>query len=97
MTPLKWTCSRRGGKVPVTMTDSEPQDRDPAEMSYEEALEAVEHIFQRIESGDAGFEESITLYERGRALLARCRAVLDQAEKRLTELDAKTLDPSDEE
>jgi exodeoxyribonuclease VII small subunit len=97
MTRLRWTCSPKGGKVPVTMTDSAAPDRDPAKMTYEEALEAVENIFERIESGDAGFEESITLYERGRALLARCRAVLDQAEKRLTELDAKTLDPSDEE
>ena len=79
------------------MTDSAANDRNPTEMSYEEALEAVEAIFERIESGDAGFEESITLYERGRALLARCRSILDKAEQRLTELDAKTLGPGDQE
>jgi exodeoxyribonuclease VII small subunit len=74
------------------MPESSSPDRDPAEMTYEEALEAVEAIFDRIESGQAGFEESITLYERGRVLLARCRSILDRAEQRLTELDARSLD-----
>jgi len=79
------------------MTDPSPRDRDPSEMSYEEALEAVEDIFERIESGEAGFEASITLYERGQALLARCRSILDAAEKRLAELDARTLDQNEQE
>lgn len=79
------------------MTDFAAQDPNPADMSYEDALEAVEGIFERIESGDAGFEESITLYERGKSLLARCRSILDRAEQRLTELDAKALDQGDPE
>lgn len=79
------------------MTDSDALSPDLAEMSYEEALEAVEAIFDRIESGDAGFEESITLYERGRLLLARCRWILDKAEQRLTELDARSLDHDEQE
>lgn len=79
------------------MTDPAPKDRNPAEMSYEEALEAVEAIFERIESGEAGFEASITLYERGQALLARCRSILDKAEHRLAELDARTLDENEQE
>ncbi len=79
------------------MPDSDVPDRDPADMRYEEALEAVESIFERIESGEAGFEESIVLYERGRVLLARCRSILDQAQQRLTELDAASLDDTEQE
>lgn len=79
------------------MSDPAPTDRDPAEMSYEEALEAVEDIFERIESGEAGFEASISLYERGQVLLARCRSILDKAEQRLAELDARALDKTEQE
>lgn len=64
---------------------------DPESLSYEQAVEELESIVERIESGDASLEESMKLYERGTKLLRRCRTVLDQAEQKLTELDATTL------
>lgn len=63
------------------------------EMSFEEALAQLEKIIDRIESGKVGLEESIGEYERGAALLKRCRAILDRAEQRVTEL---TGAPGDE-
>lgn len=69
-------------------TDTPP---DPESLSYEMAVEELESIVERIESGEASLEESMKLYERGTKLLRRCRAVLDQAEQKLTELDASAL------
>lgn len=60
-------------------------------LTYEEAVEALEAIIDRIESGAIGLEASIDAYERGAALVKRCRAVLDRAEQRIDELDAKRL------
>ncbi|MEO0965063.1 MAG: exodeoxyribonuclease VII small subunit [Planctomycetota bacterium] len=55
-------------------------------VSFEEAIARVEAIVERIESGEAGLEESIAAYEQGAALVKRCRAVLDRAERRIEEL-----------
>lgn len=64
---------------------------DPDSLGYEQAVEELERIVERIESGEASLEQSMKLYERGTKLLRRCRSVLDQAEQRLSELDAASL------
>jgi exodeoxyribonuclease VII small subunit len=56
------------------------------ELDFERAVEQVEKIIERIESGEIGLEASITEYERGVALIRRCRAVLERAEQRVDEL-----------
>ncbi len=58
---------------------------DPAlaAMSFEEALAELEKIVQRLESGSAPLEESISIYERGAALKAHCEARLEQARLRV--------------
>jgi exodeoxyribonuclease VII small subunit len=56
------------------------------EVSFEEAIERLEGIIDRIERGEVGLEESLTEYERGVGLIRRCREVLDQAEQRIAEL-----------
>jgi exodeoxyribonuclease VII small subunit len=53
------------------------------EMSFEQALKALEDVVRRLESGEAPLDESITLYERGDALRARCQARLDAAQARI--------------
>tara|TARA_Y100001933_G_scaffold94577_1_gene95528 strand:- start:893 stop:1153 length:261 start_codon:yes stop_codon:yes gene_type:complete len=68
---------------------------DPA-LAYEDAVSELEAIVEEIESGDIGLEQSIRRYERGAALLRHCRAILDQAEQRITELDASTLNNGDD-
>jgi exodeoxyribonuclease VII small subunit len=60
-------------------------------LPYEDAVEELESIVEEIESGAIGLEQSIRRYERGAALLKHCRAILDQAEQRITELDASSL------
>jgi exodeoxyribonuclease VII small subunit len=63
-------------------------------VGFEESLAAVEAIIGRIESGEAGLEESIREYERGMGLIKRCRAILDRAEQRIEELSAESLEDS---
>jgi exodeoxyribonuclease VII small subunit len=53
------------------------------EMSFEQALKALEEVVRRLESGEAPLDESITLYERGDALRAHCQARLDAAQARI--------------
>ncbi|MEM1166476.1 MAG: exodeoxyribonuclease VII small subunit [Planctomycetota bacterium] len=63
-----------------------PELPDPSELSYEQAVEALEVLIDQIESGEIGLEASLAAYERGMALKKRCESILDQAEHRLREL-----------
>jgi len=58
---------------------------------YEELIDELETIVDRIESGEVGLEESIKGYEAGIKLVTRARAILDQAEQRIVELNTDQL------
>lgn len=53
------------------------------EMSFEEAMRALESVVSRLESGDVELEASIELYERGAQLKKRCEAKLKEAEEKV--------------
>lgn len=53
------------------------------ELPYEAAREELLEVVQRLESGSATLEESLTLWERGEQLAATCQAWLDGARARL--------------
>ena len=59
----------------------------PATLSFEQAAAELETIIERIESGEIGLEESLAQRKRGEQLLKRCRAVLDQAEQELEQIE----------
>jgi exodeoxyribonuclease VII small subunit len=61
-------------------------DTDLAALSFENAMSRVEEIIAKIESGEIGLEGSIDEYERGVALVARCREILARAEQRVEDL-----------
>lgn len=54
-----------------------------ADLSYEQARDELVAVVSRLEAGGATLEESLTLWERGEALAARCQEWLDGARKRL--------------
>ena len=56
------------------------------EPTFEQALEQLEGIIDRIESGEVGLEQCLTEYEQGMKLISQCRKTLDAAEKRIAEL-----------
>jgi exodeoxyribonuclease VII small subunit len=57
------------------------------DLRFEDAADALESIIDRLEQGDIPLEESLEAYDRGRALLARCRTILDRAAVRISEVD----------
>ena len=54
--------------------------------SFEERLARVEEIVERLESGEAGLDESLRLYAEGAELIKACRRTLKDAETRITQL-----------
>lgn len=59
------------------------------EMSFEAAMAELETVLGKLERGDVALDESITLYERGALLKARCETKLKEAEEKVA---AITLD-----
>ena len=66
------------------MTNPQP-NTDPA-LTFEQALANLEAIIEKIEKGDVGLEKAILEYERGIALIRRCKDILQKAEQRVDEL-----------
>ena len=58
-------------------------DKKIAEMSFEEAMLALEQVVSQLEKGEVPLEQSIALYERGAALKAHCAGKLRDAEEKV--------------
>ncbi len=48
-------------------------------MSFEQAMQELEQIVRRLETGDAPLEESLNDYSRGTALRTHCQKTLQDA------------------
>lgn len=62
-----------------------------APLSFEQALAGLDDVVARLESGEIGLEEAVTLFEQGQRYLAACRERLDVAQARIDELTASEL------
>ena len=60
------------------------------QMSFEQALKALEEIVTQLERGDVPLDQSISLYERGEKLRAACQQRLDAAQARIEKIVAGT-------
>ena len=58
-------------------------DAEVAQLSYEQARDALVDVVRRLESGAETLEESLSLWERGEALSRRCEEWLAGAQARL--------------
>jgi len=56
------------------------------DVSFEEALQALQEIVGSLESGSLGLEESLAQFEQGIGLLKTCNDVLEQAEQKIETL-----------
>lgn len=56
--------------------------------AFEETLAALELVVEHLERGRLTMEESIAWYEAGLGLMRRCTQLLEQAELRISALDA---------
>ena len=80
-------------REPSTRAESEPD-------SYESAVERLEEIIDRLDSGRAGLRETLDLCREGRELVTFCSAELDAVgeglkELRLDELASKLEAPAE--
>jgi exodeoxyribonuclease VII small subunit len=60
--------------------------RAHGEPTFEEARSELERIVAQLESGGAGLEETIALWERGEELYRLCMAKLDAAKGRIEQV-----------
>jgi exodeoxyribonuclease VII small subunit len=60
-----------------------PETAAAEELSFEGAMERLEGIVDRLESGDLPLEDALAAFEEGVALSRRCAGELDAAERRI--------------
>ncbi len=68
------------------MSKSKGKPKVARDLSFEQGVEELEEIIERIESGEVGLEESLSHYERGMALIQHCKTVLADCEQRVEDL-----------
>ena len=56
------------------------------EKTFEQTLNALEEIVQRLERGDVPLEEALEAFQEGMALSKQCQDTLEKAEKTLTKM-----------
>ncbi len=61
---------------------------DLAALTFEQAMEQLQHLVGRMESGESGLKESLDDYRRGAALVKHCRTLLQQADEEIGRLSA---------
>ena len=59
---------------------------DESQINFEAALEELEALVERMETGDLSLEESLRAFERGVALTRDCQRALKDAELRVQAL-----------
>jgi exodeoxyribonuclease VII small subunit len=61
-------------------------ESDTGSLAFEGALDELETLVERLETGDLALEQALATFERGVALSRRCAELLDRAEQRIDEL-----------
>ena len=56
------------------------------QQSFEEMMQELENIVQKLDNETVSLEESLELYQRGMKLSATCDATLKDAEKKVNQL-----------
>ncbi len=55
----------------------------PPVAHFEQSLDELEQLVEKMEHGEMSLEDSLAAYERGVGLYRRCQAALEQAELRV--------------
>jgi exodeoxyribonuclease VII small subunit len=63
---------------------------EDAAPSYEALVQRLNHVVERLETGELPLADALALYEEGVALSVRCQALLDAAELRVQQLAVGT-------
>ena len=68
------------------MSDQKEMQKEISQMSFEQALEALEEIVDSLESGNVALEESIQIYQRGNLLRLHCETKLKDAQSKIEKI-----------
>lgn len=77
------------------MTNDMPK-KNPADQpvaSFEEAMEELEQLVAKMESGEMPLEASLAAYQRGSELVKYCAVQLERVEKQVKVLEGDMLKP----
>ncbi|WP_150302291.1 exodeoxyribonuclease VII small subunit [Pseudomonas profundi] len=55
-------------------------------IDFEQSLDALQQLVERLESGELSLEDSLTAFEQGVALTRDCQLALTQAEQKVQQL-----------
>ncbi len=55
-------------------------------LSFEAAMVELESVVEKLEDGTLDLQQTVLLYQRGRALAAHCQGLLDTTELRIQQL-----------
>jgi exodeoxyribonuclease VII small subunit len=69
--------------MPTRRTSPKPAPEAASALTFEGALERLEGIVDRLESGELSLEDALAAFEEGVALSRRCAGELDAAERRI--------------
>ncbi len=65
-------------------------------LKFEEAMQRLQEIVGKLESGEESLEDSMKLFQEGAKLSAQCYQMLDKAEQQVVQL-TKIADSEEEE
>jgi exodeoxyribonuclease VII small subunit len=72
-----------------------PAKAPPPTPTFEQALDELDALVRRMESGELTLDESIAAYRRGAELARLCQSRLAQAELDIKQLEGDLLKPLD--
>lgn len=78
------------------MSEDKNFDITVEDLSFEEALEQLEQIVQKLETEEVSLEESVNLYERGMELSKYCTNTLENAEQRIEKVNKRLSEEKDD-
>ena len=68
------------------MARAAADEDDVGKMSFEDALEELKQIVERLERGEGRLEEAISAYDRGARLKRHCEDKLREAKERIEKI-----------
>lgn len=78
--------------MPPSIVSAQASEPQLADLTYEAALEQLESLIARMESGQMPLDELLSAYQQGAALLAVCRNKLAALEQQIKTLDDQAVE-----
>ena len=67
------------------MTERKQKD-EISKLTFEQAIQQLKGIVDKIEQGEIPLQDSLEQYEKGMALIKHCRDILQKAQKRIEKI-----------